>query len=339
MEGVRTVQLFDPTRLFPGDIALERGGGAGSAVIAAATGGPFSHALIWVGSDFVEAMPGGVRNLSFARVPVVVPANWALLRAKPEHRSVSATAATEARSMVFENYDSAGAVMTQIGGRQGARPGARFCSQLIAEAYHRVGLDLVPGKRPEQVTPNMLLHVTTHDRIPLPLVDAAEKNGGRPYPDELLDRSVAFQKAPMHREGEINRELFESVKDLVRVAPLPSGWTRSRPGSFSEVLDLLPLLPAEHGNPMADRLLEVAERTGYFHLLVPALAELWPRVGAGHRDHIEGWIETRNRYMQNYRALDERDRMMPHQLWVQLRTMFLVNANAFDGLIEKASRG
>lgn len=337
MKSTQAIYLFDPVHLVPGDIVLERGRGVSSTIIAAATGGSFSHALIWVGSDFVEAMPGGVRNLSFARVPVTVPANWALLRAKPEHQSISAAAANAARGMVFESYDSAGAVMTQIGGRQGARPGTRFCSQLIAEAYRRAGMDLVPGRRPEQITPNMLLRATTHSRVPLKLIDAAEKNGGKPYPEYFLDRSVAFQKAPMQREGEINRELFKSVEDLVRIAPLPIGWRAARPGSFGEVLDLLPLLPPEHGIPIADRLLEVMERTGYFHLLVPALADLWPRVGASHRDHIPGWTETRERYLQNYGACSERFQVMPHRIWDQLRTMYWVNANAFDGLIEKAS--
>jgi hypothetical protein len=339
MSNSQTVALFDPDRLVPGDIVLERGGGVGSTVVAAATGGPFSHALIWVGSDFVEAMPGGVRNLSFARVPVVVAANWALLRAKPEHRSTSAAAANAARNMIFESYDSAGAVMTQIGGRQDARPGARFCSQLIAEAYRRAGLDLVPDRRPEQITPNMLLRATTHDRVPLPLIDATAINGGKPYPSDFLDRSKAFRNAPMRREGEINRELFKSVEDLVALVPLPTRWRSARPASFSETLDLLPLLPVEHSIPIADRLLEAMEHTGYFHLLVPALADLWPRVGTGHRDHIPGWVETRDRYLQNYGACSERFLAMPHQIWDRLRRMYLMNANAFDGLIEKVSEG
>ncbi len=45
-----------------------------------------------------------------------------------------------------------------------------------------------------------------------------------------------------YRLGEINRELFKSVEDLVRLVPLPTGWRSARPGSFSEVLELFPLL-------------------------------------------------------------------------------------------------
>ena len=45
--------MFDPQGLRPGDVVLERGNTWRSTAIAIATGGRFSHALIWVGgTDF-----------------------------------------------------------------------------------------------------------------------------------------------------------------------------------------------------------------------------------------------------------------------------------------------
>ena len=327
-----TVSLFDASQLMLGDILLERGTDAGARFVAAATFGRFSHALMWVGDDFLEAMPGGARVLSFARVPVTQPLNWALRRPKPEFREVAAEATVHARRMVFERYDFTGAILTQVGGRPTAAPGARFCSQLIAEAYRQAGLDLIPGKRPEQMTPNMLRSLRSHDAVTLPLVDAANLLDA-PYPPELLNRSDAFQASPMHQEGEMVRRFFDAVSDLVNVAP----WPIETPTTHGAVIDYLALLPLQFSGPIADRLLVEMERDGYFTLLVRPMAELLPQVDSGYADRVPGWREVRSRHLQNAEMCLQRGHAMPHLLWDRLRAMYVINAGAFSALIEKAT--
>jgi uncharacterized protein YycO len=151
-----TISLFDPDALRLGDIVLERGPGMSSAIVAAVTGGHYSHALIWVGGDFVEAMPGGVRSLSFARVPILNPTMWLLLRPTAAYQKLAERAAVEARGMAFKQYDTEGALRTVVGRRRDPVPTKLFCSQLIAEAYRRAGLELIPERRAGAITPNLL---------------------------------------------------------------------------------------------------------------------------------------------------------------------------------------
>jgi hypothetical protein len=74
--------------------------------------------------------------------------------------------------MAFKEYDLIGAGSSFFGGRSQAATDRRFCSQLVTEAYARAGLVLIPGRHPEQVTPNMLVHSSELAVAPLPLMDA-----------------------------------------------------------------------------------------------------------------------------------------------------------------------
>lgn len=333
-----TVFLFDPDRMVLGDIVLERGTNAGSALIAAVTGGAFSHALIWVGGDFIEAMPDGVRSLSFARVPVIEPSNWRLLRAKPENLEIAKNAADQARSMVFRGYDTEGAIRTVFGPRKEPVPTARFCSQLVAEAYLRAGLELLPGSRPEMIHPNMLAQTITHVQTDLPLVDS-RKIVDSEYPAELLDRSVGYLQSGMRREFEVEQALFGSVQSLLVGLQLPAGYDRPPPGGVSDVLDLLPHLLPEQARAIADALLQSMIREGYLFLLVEPMADIWRRVKPETywQSQIPAWRQTQSRHLQNAEACAFRNATMDHPLWQHLQAMYLRNANAFEGLISKAS--
>jgi uncharacterized protein YycO len=93
--------IFDPTKLMPGDIVLERGGGIRSKGVALADGGTYSHALLWLGNtDFIESLSGGVRVISFARVVVEKP-NLRFVEAPV----VAARATAAARNMAHKEYD------------------------------------------------------------------------------------------------------------------------------------------------------------------------------------------------------------------------------------------
>lgn len=331
------VWLFDSEALSLGDVVLERGPGKGGALIAKVTKGPYNHALIWVGGDFVEAMPEGVRVLSFARVPIRNPGNWLLLRPPPQYAGIARDAALEARSMTYKEYDTPGALRTVLGPRRAPIPTKRFCSQLVAEAYLRSGLDLLPGVRPEAVTPNKLLESPSLTSVPLPLRTSDVFQHG-PYPAELLDRSAAYLSSPMYQEARIGRVLFRSVEAMTNAALTPA-LRKYQPGNLGEVLKLLVHLDRGAANAIADALLIGMLQTGYLQLLVPQMASIWSRVDDDQRwkKQISGWEETRQRHLGNARFYQEQDEIMQHQLWRKLHVMHLMNAEAFAGLIEKAS--
>lgn len=99
--------VFDSTKLLPGDIVLEMGAGIRSKAIAAAVGGDYSHALIWVGgTDFIEVVRQGTRVISFARVVVARPDSWMVLRF-PDRR-IASNAALEARQIAHKGYNLKG---------------------------------------------------------------------------------------------------------------------------------------------------------------------------------------------------------------------------------------
>jgi len=76
-EETEIVSVFNPHRMLPGDVVLERGDAKHSSVITALTGGNFSHALLWLdGTDFIEAVTDGSRVISFARIHVHDPSRW-----------------------------------------------------------------------------------------------------------------------------------------------------------------------------------------------------------------------------------------------------------------------
>lgn len=329
------VQLFDPDRLQLGDVVLERGGGLSSALVAAVTGGRFSHAMIWVGGDFIEAMPDGVRSLSFARVPVVQPKRWALLRVAPENTGHAARAAVEARNLAFNTYDAWGAVLTTMKPRRAAKVSSRFCSQLVAEAYMNVGLPLFSDRRPPAVTPNMLHRSPRLLPVDMPLVPASVFSAA-PYPAEFLDRNAAFRRSPMAVEGALARSLFATVREDVRRFVLPKA-RPTPPGNLNDLLSLLPLINPLHAAPVADRLLAEMILSDYFHLLTADLAALlqraeptgeWPQQAAA-------WRTSRDRHRLNAQAYLGHQRLMPHLLWQRLHAMHTDYDQAFEALIIK----
>jgi hypothetical protein len=197
--------------LTAGDVILERGNDNGSRIVAAATGGHFSHAMMSVGgTDVIEAMPGGSRVLSVARVLVSDPDDWKLLRVPSNQANLAKQAAAYGRNLCFKRYDTEGAVRSPWMPRKTIVADALFCSQLIAEAYLRAGIEVLPGKSSTTITPNDLGRSKIFEVVSLPLVrvdEATARNWG--------DRSSAYEASPMAREKEISFRLFESVSLMV----------------------------------------------------------------------------------------------------------------------------
>lgn len=151
--GARTLTWrIDRHALQPGDVLLEAGATLFGAAIRKADHGAYSHALMWVGNtDFVEAVGGGSRVISFARVLITRPERWLLLR-HPD-ADLARAAAVEARNLAHKRYSLPKAVGTKLPVRPSTSPTSLFCSHLVAEAYARAGVPLIPRKAAAKVTP------------------------------------------------------------------------------------------------------------------------------------------------------------------------------------------
>ena len=260
---------FDPEQLQPGDVVLERGHSLSSDVIMFVDQGEFSHALLWLGgTDFLEAVRGGVRVISVVRVVVNNPLDWIVLRLPDA--SLSSQAVQHARNMAHKWYDWVGAINTKVPLRNSIDNAALFCSQLVATAYSEAGAHLVDGVDPSQVTPNMLHQQSSLQIVqPIPLV---ELDLSIPEEDvffsSLKNRDAAYAESLMDRERRISQTAFRLVQNTFAGIKVPDGYSgKCPPGNLIEAIGLLQVINLAVATTISDRLTEILTTEGYFNLL------------------------------------------------------------------------
>jgi len=123
----------------------------------------WTHALIAVGDGtIVQAEPGGAQRVTEAAACAGREVLWFFPDGTtPGQRQVAARAATDLTGAPysFADYAALAAVRLHLdlvahGLRDYvAASGRLICSQLVDEAYRRAGVDLIPGRRPGDVTP------------------------------------------------------------------------------------------------------------------------------------------------------------------------------------------
>jgi hypothetical protein len=226
---------LNPAGLRPGDIVLEKGGGSQSNIIRLADGGDFSHALLWLGpTDLIEAVDVGARVISYTRVVIDKPGNWSVLRLV-DNAEGAARAANEARRLAFKPYNLKGALNTKLGFSRTPDHMRLFCSQLVAEAYTRAGISLIPGTAPEMVTPGKLQSAATLTAIETPLttIPPSKLADAR----AALDRNSFYQESPMDRERVASQEAFLAVRSAANALPDPRHpGVRHPAGNLAELL-------------------------------------------------------------------------------------------------------
>jgi hypothetical protein len=329
------VFLFDHKLLKAGDVVLERGKGLGAAITAGATGGRYSHALMWVdGGDFIEAMPTGVRILQYIRVPIINRNNWMLLRLKAGWEAQGKAAADYARNHSFKKYDLKGALRSPLMPRKSMSANAVFCSQLIADAFAGVGVELVPGRSASSVTPNDLWRSPVLEKLQPPFVPAPDF-ALRYFEEHGLDRSSLYELALMAKERDLMMLLFKLVESEFDGIEWPLS---NAPGSLGELQDVLSFVGGPKADRIADILLEGMEENGYFRLLEPSLNDaISNRLVAGQTELIPGYRNSVQRHWNNSRACKAAHHRHPHRLWQELHEMYVRNAIGFQALIEIAS--
>ncbi len=258
---------FDPAALKPGDVILESGDSLAGKVIRTVEWGKYSHALLWLGgTDFVEAVGVGARVISVQRLIVDDPDKWAVLRLT-DAGTTGEKAAAEARNLAHLPYTVSGAIRSKLPFGRSEGSTALFCSQLVALAYQRAGIDLVEGLSPEDVTPKKL-----HTKSKLRLIEPKFVEVGE------------FDLTPIKRdEGYASSLTYADLvisQDALRVAVplLPKGKSA---GNLVQLYDVLGPMSAGEADPISSALLEVFDRHGYFELIENELAG------------VEAWLQER----------------------------------------------
>lgn len=325
--------VFDPRRLLPGDIVLERSESKSSTVITKVDGGSFSHALLWLdGTDFIEAMAGGSRTISFARVVVQDPSRWRVLRyvgAGKLSRLVANQAAIEARGLTFKPYNLKGAVasVTPLPVRSATH---LFCSELVAEAFMRAGAQVVKGLEPHLVTPGALERSSSLVTIvPLPLIPADRAPA---------DRSQGYVDTGMNRENQLSQAAYAAVASDLEVLRATAGALHWPPGNLGDLIDLFALCDPIPGAALAARVHAVLEEGGYYTLLGADLKDdVISRAPMANDITVAGWRNSFLRASHNAAQSAAVAQARPWPLWKALAKMHGENAAFFADLLATAS--
>jgi hypothetical protein len=159
---------FDLEKLKIGDVLLSSDNTPMSATIARATRGEFSHAMLYVGHSLIHAMPDGVYSKNPQRYIRDAGNQLAVYRLLPElsHESIFDAACDYARAQVGALYSVPAAALSKALSHVGtqSRTGKQFCSRLVAQAYARAGVALVP--KPDFCSPNDLARSACLQRVP-----------------------------------------------------------------------------------------------------------------------------------------------------------------------------
>ena len=334
----------DPEALYDGDVLLEYGSTRMSPVIKTLDRGNYSHALIWAGNtDFVEAVPGGVRIIGYLRVLIESPDRWLLLR--QTDRALGQQAALAARKFVGKRYDYLGAFSSKWSGVRTADPELLFCTQLVAEAYLAAGLELFPGLAPTNVTPRMLEECPRFERKSPPLKELSSPDRARAL--EFRDRDGAYEGTIMEKEAYAARTAFKKVKPLLSdLSPSVHPDVRFPPGNLHELLDVLRCSDPHAAAPIATELLANLSAVNYFNFLDgPIVEEVRQRIIEDamrlrfshptedeqarirerlRREHAS-WTVSITRHQTNASVCDSEWRRTGLPLWQELASMYQRN--------------
>ncbi|HZZ93014.1 MAG TPA: hypothetical protein VFE23_10650 [Usitatibacter sp.] len=210
-----TIYALDPSKLRVNDVVLTSDFGFKRSVIRAATNSDFSHAAICT-RDYMllEAVPDGISRIS--PIGVCAPKiEWiCVLRPRNEAiiKQTALTIAEAAESLYGRRYSVIGAIGTVIPFLPRDDEG-HFCSQLVALAFEKCGICLVPGKTAYEVTPGLLLtspelsNVTQQCVRELDACDDAESY-------EHI-REIGANES-VHREMGMNRRVLRALQKELR---------------------------------------------------------------------------------------------------------------------------
>lgn len=201
-----TIYGFNIPQLEVGDILLTRGAKPHSKAIAAATGGRFSHALLYVGNSAIEAMPEGVYSKNPQRLTFQNQTDLSARRLKRGLTDAEKDALSQfSRLWVGALYSIPEATATIAIGKakkEAIAPGLQFCSRLVAQAYANAGINIVGNS--DYCSPNDFVRSAQLDDV----ADAVA---------ELSPEQIAFAKTEDYNL-ELQSATFQWLKKVRALA-------------------------------------------------------------------------------------------------------------------------
>ncbi len=239
------VFIPDLTRIRRGDILLTRNpessafkGKAVSELIATATGGSFSHALLCTDPPtFIEAIQDFVSNISVQNCFVHDLSNVRVLRYSD--RQIAETAASKALTLLGQKYSIRGAILSLIPDL--TLPESvneqTFCSALVATAYRTAGALEFAATDPMKTTPASLEKIANFE-------DVTALVFNRKLAPQNIEELNALDgdriRTPFIAQGELLNEycqtLAPSINELIRKFPFEIAW---KPETFFECLSFI----------------------------------------------------------------------------------------------------
>ncbi|QAA93434.1 YiiX/YebB-like N1pC/P60 family cysteine hydrolase [Pollutimonas thiosulfatoxidans] len=160
---------LDLSILKVGDVLLSANHTRTSTVIARATKGHFSHAMLYVGHSFIHAMPDGVYSKNPQRYIRDEADHLAAYRIVPGQANPTMIdiACDYARGQVGALYSVPAAALSKAISKSNKniqiQSGKQFCSRLVAQAYENAGIKLVANA--DFCSPNDLARSIQLDRV------------------------------------------------------------------------------------------------------------------------------------------------------------------------------
>jgi len=185
---------FNLDTLQPGDILLSRGEGKGAAFIAKATGGRFSHAMVYVGNSVIHAMPDGVYSKNPQRLLFHSNDDLLALRARGGLTDEQASIIVDtARYWVGALYSKAqaAAVPAYSKARVPTTSPEQFCSRLVAQCYMAAKIQLVVN--PDYCSPNDIARSGLLDPVANYSVLASQQ--AIEFAEDTVDPNMEIQRA------------------------------------------------------------------------------------------------------------------------------------------------
>ena len=262
----RPPKKIDLSKLQAGDIIFNRSSNPLSLAIRAQDGGPFSHALIYVGDGlFIEAVRTGSRVIGAFRLLVPDPDDWQLARI--DDGALAASAATQARNLAHRPYNVAGIIRIALSGEPAGEVGL-FCSQLIAEAYRRAGVDL---GEPALATPAALFASSKLRKFDLPVADLEVAD------QVMLSTPKNEEISPTDADLALTRAAVDDVLSLVPT-------TIQKPENLPDLLQLIWSMPDfEAAGKLSDALVEALNSRGVYAALIASIASVQANIADAAR--------------------------------------------------------
>jgi len=205
-----TIFALRPERIRLGDIILTAGSGLISRSIRKLTKSNFSHAALCTRpSMLLEALYTGVQRRSTIGTYATQREWIAVLRPKKALTPDAPERLHNAELAYGHAYSVRGAIASRFS-RFGATPDRGvFCSQVVADAYLRYGVSLIPGKSPAEIYPGMLLDSPELSDV----TDKCVRKLGSESDTDLYKLVVATGgQALPEEEMRMNRRAFEAIR-------------------------------------------------------------------------------------------------------------------------------